>query len=394
MNYGLQLKPIESNNYIFGASPLSGMPDVLPSGDWRPYLPKYEPQFEGYETYGCTVWGGQNQTEIILKFLTGIEHNFDERFNYNICEINPPGADPQLYYESQRKQFLTEGKLLKTPTLAEFKTPRPMTDEYLNEARKFGYIVGHEWLWTNNPSKEVRLNLLRTGLKKCPVGISVSSWASDSNDLYINNGMQNNHWVVCVAIDGESPIIFDSYDQSIKKLHPDHQIQVAKLIYITKKEALTETQTQGFWSQIKAIWALVWGIKEQIDAINPVVESKPVEPVIPKRNLLKEFCIAISEYEGKPGDLNHKNKNPGNIRNVDGTFKKFKTWEEGMLALEDYVTRACTGRHASYKPDFTITQFFEVYAPKSDNNNPHTYASWVAGKLRILTTVKIKEFVS
>src|SRR5437762_82612 len=106
-NYGLKLEPVSTDHYIFGSSPLL-MPDILDSGDWRPYLPKYEPQTlpSGEEDYGCTVWGGTNQTEIVLKFLTGVEHNFDEQFNYNICQIEPPGADPQLFYESQRKQFL------------------------------------------------------------------------------------------------------------------------------------------------------------------------------------------------------------------------------------------------------------------------------------------------
>ena len=272
INYGLKLTPIQPDNYIFGSSPLS-IPDILPSGDWRPYLPKYEPQFDGFETYGCTVWGGQNQTEILLKFLTGVEHNFDEQFNYNIVEVESPGADPQLYYESQRKQFLTEGVFPKALTLEEFKKPRPMTDRFLNEAKKFQYLINHEWLFTNNPTKEVRLNMLRLGLKKCPVAISVSAWASDSNDLYYNfPGVPNNHWVVCIAIEDDCPIIFDSYDQSIKKLHPDHQIQVAKLVYITKKVEVQE--------KLDSIWKILKWIAEQIGILQKQ-SSKPIEVPTP-----------------------------------------------------------------------------------------------------------------
>lgn len=287
-NYGLKLSPVTQDQYIFGASPLSGMSDVLQSGDWRPYLPKFEPQVlpSGEEDYGCTVFGGTNQTEILLKLLTGIEHNFDEQFNYNIVEVEPPGADPQLFYESQRKQFLTEGILNKAQTLAEFKKPRPMTEEYLNEARKFGYIIGHEWLFTNNPTKEVRLNLLRTGLKKSPVAVSVSAWASDENSLYYNNGMANNHWCVGVAMEGDSLVVFDSYDQSIKKLHPDHRIQVAKIIYATKKSEVEEVKIGKMKQLINYLLQLVGLYEKQIEALpkpEPVNHYEEVkEAVKPK----------------------------------------------------------------------------------------------------------------
>ncbi len=126
----------------------------------------------------------------------------------------------------------------------------------------------------------------------------------------------------------------------------------------------------------------------------PVVESKPVEPVeVLKPDYLTPFCNAIAQYEGGPGDLNHRNNNPGNLRSVKGPFLKFKTWEDGMNALRDYVTRAATGKHKAYKPEFTITQFFKTYAPSSDNNQPDIYASWVANKVGISINFKIKDLV-
>lgn len=140
-----------------------------------------------------------------------------------------------------------------------------------------------------------------------------------------------------------------------------------------------------------------------------VVKSAPVQNPIPpepqqvynevkeqlmdKKDLLTEFCTAISQYEGKPGDLNYRNNNPGNLRNVDGSFKKFKTWDEGMLALKDYVTRACTGKHKAYSPMFTLIDFFNVYAPSGDNNNPGAYAKWVANRIGVDVSFKIKNLV-
>lgn len=130
----------------------------------------------------------------------------------------------------------------------------------------------------------------------------------------------------------------------------------------------------------------------------PVVDHyKEVKEAVqpqPKRDLLTEFCTAISEYEGGPGDLNHRNNNPGNCRGLDGKFLIFKTWDEGFAYLKDYVTRACTGRHQAYKPTFTITQFFQVFSPTLDKNNPELYATTIAGKLKIPVTTQIRELLT
>lgn len=112
-----------------------------------------------------------------------------------------------------------------------------------------------------------------------------------------------------------------------------------------------------------------------------------------KKNLLDEFCLAIRDFEGKPGDLNYRNNNPGNIRGVDGKFLKFKTMEEGMAYLKDYVTRACTGKHKAYSPKFTIIDFFNVYAPTGDNNNPGQYAKWVANRIGVDVSFKIQNLL-
>lgn len=116
----------------------------------------------------------------------------------------------------------------------------------------------------------------------------------------------------------------------------------------------------------------------------PVVEVPVIEelkPMPPKRDLLSAFCTAISIYEGKEGDLNHRNNNPGNLRNKDGSFMKFKTWDAGMVALKDYVTRVAKGEHKAYPKNCTVLQMFQIYAPETDKNNPVRYANWVCMKV-------------
>lgn len=145
----------------------------------------------------------------------------------------------------------------------------------------------------------------------------------------------------------------------------------------------------------------------------PVVEMLPpvldpdlgpiIHPVIPKRNMINEFALAIQSREGyyAPGELKDfphgtpswRNKNPGNCKDIHENFLVFSNYATGFAYLENYIERACKGKHPSYKPDMTITQFFRVYAPITDKNDPDGYAIEVCGKLRILTTTKIKDLL-
>jgi len=135
----------------------------------------------------------------------------------------------------------------------------------------------------------------------------------------------------------------------------------------------------------------------------PETKLAEPEPVLPKRDLLEEFCLAIRDFEGKPGDLNYQNNNPGNCvyssvgydkkyGNVKkrGRFAVFPTYELGFLYLKNLVKSK-----AKEHPEWTIYNYFadekEGHAPASDNNNPNIYASYVAGRLKILVTTKLNQ---
>lgn len=127
------------------------------------------------------------------------------------------------------------------------------------------------------------------------------------------------------------------------------------------------------------------------------VEVKPNEVYNEVKESMKskldDFCLAIRDYEGKPGDLNYRNNNPGNIRGRDGKFLKFKTYNEGFAYLKEYVKRASTGIHKSYKKGCTILEFFRVYAPTGDNNNPDAYAKWVAKRINETVDTKVMDII-
>ena len=122
----------------------------------------------------------------------------------------------------------------------------------------------------------------------------------------------------------------------------------------------------------------------------------PPQPSLPiaERDLINEFCLAIQEFEGYfPGSNSYRLNNPGNIRAVAGGFLKFPTYAEGFAYLKNYVTRACTGKHKAYQPTYSFLNFFAVYAPASDNNQPTHYAEWVAKKMKLSVNTQIKDLL-
>ena len=235
MNYGLLEGIRDARDYIFGASKVPTV-QYMPKGDWEPYLPKYEPQAENYETNGCTVWGTQNQIETFYKAVYGIEPNYSERYTYLLTPINPDrGADPQKVYECIRKCGLIDNVLFPVPT-----TKKEFLDVYKINAklRNAGdawlslHELKWEWLWSVRP--ENYLEIMKEALVFSPLGVSVTAWR-EVDGKYVSSGGGNNHWCMCYKIDDEGIHVFDSYDHSKKILSLDHNIRRATRIWVNKK---------------------------------------------------------------------------------------------------------------------------------------------------------------
>lgn len=158
-------------------------------------------------------------------------------------------------------------------------------------------------------------------------------------------------------------------------------------------------------------------------------ETPPILPT-PAPTKIMQFCLAIQSREGyyPPGALANypkgtpawRNKNPGNCRWPFGTpypagatgvdasdFLIFRTYDEGLEYLEAVTRAVCNGtavaggayqtaaknkglHDCSY---LTITQYFFVRDPSSDNNDPASYAEEVAKKVGLLTTAMMRELL-
>lgn len=104
------------------------------------------------------------------------------------------------------------------------------------------------------------------------------------------------------------------------------------------------------------------------------------------KNRLEEWAKFIEKKE----NVNLLYNNPGALKEA-GKLRKFLTYEEGWKALIRQLTIACTGQSQYYKPTNSLLQFFEIYAPKWDNNDPVKYANECAQYLKVPVTTQIQE---
>lgn len=151
------------------------------------------------------------------------------------------------------------------------------------------------------------------------------------------------------------------------------------------------------WTQLKTLQEL---LKKLIALL--LLQKQTQEP---RPSRLRDWAKAIQDFEGwyEPGSpgyprgsRSYRNNNPGNLRwspfedgNVDN-FSTFNTYQKGFDALIHQLRIAANGESRVYQPDMTLLRFFEVYAPSSDNNHPEHYAMFVAKRLGVEITTKIK----
>ena len=91
-----------------------------------------------------------------------------------------------------------------------------------------------------------------------------------------------------------------------------------------------------------------------------------------------------------------RNFNPGNLRKwgdqpIEDGFAVFETPEAGFDALLGQLNRYKTGKTPGTSPDMTLYEAMEKYAPSSDNNNPKSYAEFIAKNLGIDPNTAIKD---
>src|SRR3990167_8477175 len=151
LNTGFVEPVIKPEDYITGTErsievTLGQVEPILRSnGQWDDIQLPQESQQRNFDTFGCTVFNSTNQLEIQDRVVNNKQSNYSDRFLYNLIEIVPPGADPNLVYEAIRTKGLVSeedyGWGMDIDSLEKYATPRPLPQYILDTAK--------EWLKTN-----------------------------------------------------------------------------------------------------------------------------------------------------------------------------------------------------------------------------------------------------
>jgi hypothetical protein len=120
---------------------------------------------------------------------------------------------------------------------------------------------------------------------------------------------------------------------------------------------------------------------------------------------LQQWAEAIKVHEGwYPGSRSYRNNNPGNLRYTaytsslgavgkdSASFCRFGSPALGMKALTRFLEDACTNQLKRYKGTMSLIQFYEVYAPSSENDSL-AYANFIAQRLNIDPSKPIYELL-
>ena len=186
-----------------------------------------------------------------------------------------------------------------------------------------------------------------------------------------------------------------------------------RLVYEKRKQLAIEFDQAriSLLLQIKALLIKYIALRRKQEVRAYVTEEEEVVEEDPVRvNYLVKMAEAIKAFEGweapnpenPRGSRSYRNNNPGNLRGQvwvtyhgaigldHKNFAIFPTYEHGWNKLLFQLEIAATGRSKVYNPEMSLTDFFKVYAPASDDNHPQTYANYVAKFMGLDVSTKLK----
>lgn len=389
MKYGLQDIGIGKKDYILGSNSSLPKSVLVESGQWGNWLPKKEVQDFPIETDSCVTFAILNAVEILLRYEFVNTEDLSDRFLAYITGTGSKhGNNPQIVAEALR----TKGDVKESewPYTAELKTwediyttpPQKLYAEALSFVSEYGF--GHEWV-PSTPED------MKQALKYSPLTVAGWAWSMNDKGLYYSppSKVPEHYFVIYGYVDGEYWEAFDSYNNSIKRLAWNFHFTMVKRFTLH-----TRVETNFLEALLVISERIILFIKGLMKKKEKVVIKNPT-PTAP--NNLVKFATALRDFEGKPGDLNYINNNPGNFRcsrvgylkkyrdvRCRNNFAVFPTYQQGW----NYLLNSINQRVKKH-PTWTFYDFFKNYAPEYDNNPTISYATFVANRCGVTINTKL-----
>jgi hypothetical protein len=251
MNTGYIYKPHEPEHKVFGSANEIGGAKINPGGHWLPWIPlQDQQQNEGIEPENCTSEGTLNAVETLANLQYGDTTEWSKRFLAYISGTTQSGNDPMtVALTLQSKGTVPEINWPNSSTLTTWEQfyATPPQNLYTKALEFIALYDFHkEWVPTDIPS-------LLAALEYSPLGVAGWAWTQDpTTGYYITPpGVQPCHWFVIIDyVENEYWVIFDSYEQDVKKVAWNYTFNEAMRYSLIKNVANTPT-AQSAWSAFK-----------------------------------------------------------------------------------------------------------------------------------------------
>jgi len=236
-------------------------PILRPNGDWRDFLPENEDQnVRGIESSACYVEAQQACLATLLEEKFSIPNsNFSARFNALLSGGSEGGGDPVRGAKSVKYDGLVPEKLMSWEGIDDWREYHSFSGADEEECK----VKGKEWVnqWQADfkilTEKELPLEtkyiLLKEGLQRSPVPISVSAWYEWDGMYFKPQGLRDNHLTLAVFVDDQNRIhVRDTYSPYSKILEPNTDFEFSMWWSIKKKEV--KNWSVSLCSIIKNLW--------------------------------------------------------------------------------------------------------------------------------------------
>jgi hypothetical protein len=309
-NYGLKLDKIApEKDYVLGGFGSLGGEVLQPNGQWDDYLPKDEFQnHRGFDPLSCVSFGTTNCIETLIRRVYARADNYSDRWLAKKTGTDKQrGNSPHTVAEFMRKSGVIVEELWPfTQDIGSFEKyyaepPQNLDTQAVPFVAEFG--LKHEYVLAN-PAE------MKKALQYSPLGASVYAWPHrDANGYYFKlPGETDNHFVMLYGFeDGKYWKVFDSSDNSHKKVRWDTQFQLVKRYSLTR-QIVQESFFQKF---LKALRDLFTPASDSPALAPSVPQDAPNEPTpapaLPKPQSPSEKLLETAKlYIGKdasPNDL-------------------------------------------------------------------------------------------
>jgi len=228
------IKEEESDkDHQFGATNY-GTAVVNPTAQWLDYLPMYEAQ-KGklVDTMACVSYSLLNILEILAIYKYEENRNKSDRFTSKVTGTTRTGNSMRRVADYTRKNYGVVNE-------EDWDWDRDSMTwaEYYSNIPEDVMAKGRAWLkeWDfKYQSVYPHKNLMKEALKVSPLWVAGFAWAKNGG-LYRSYGRANHAFTIIGYKESEYWLVFDSYDEHIKKLDWNYNFPYVRTITLEKKK--------------------------------------------------------------------------------------------------------------------------------------------------------------